>query len=302
MSAKLPQVSIGMPLYNEETYLPQALDSLLGQDFTDFELVISNNASEDATQDICLDYAGRDARIRYFRNEVSLGSTENFNRVFKLSSGKYFMWASGHDLWAPRFLSRCVDVLENNDLTGLCYPQSTFIDSNGKKVESVPGVYPDTRNLGLLLRAVLAICGVGSNYMIYGLIRSKALGDTRLFRKVMETEYVLLTELSMVGSFAHVAEDLFSIRLKWGNEAKHEWTTRGFAAMNPGSKTRPIRFPYLGWIREELLAVKHAHVDYWRKALLMACVFLGYFSRYRIYLPRGPRRAARSLLRSRPQV
>jgi len=292
-----PMVSIGMPLYNEETHLRQSLDSLLAQDFTDFELIISDNASEDSTQKICLAYVAQDARIRYCGNQVNLGSTENFNRAFRLSSGKYFMWASGHDLWAPTFLSRCVEVLERDPSVVLCYPQSIVIDGHGKKVEVVQGAYLDSRNLGLVLRVTLAICGAGSAYMIYGVIGHEALAQTRLFRRVMEPEYVLLTELSVLGSFAQVPEALFYIRLKWGTETKRQWTTRAFEAMNPSTKPQHIRFPYLGWIREELLAVKDARLDRGRKAVLMACVVLGYFSRYRVHLPLTLHLALRGLLR-----
>ena len=87
MNTRGPRVSIGMAIYNEEKYLRESLDSLLAQDFADFELIISDNASEDATQAISLEYAARDPRVRYHRNETNVGSCENFNRVFRLLIG-----------------------------------------------------------------------------------------------------------------------------------------------------------------------------------------------------------------------
>jgi glycosyltransferase involved in cell wall biosynthesis len=69
-----PQVSIGLPVYNCENFLAAALDSLVTQTFTDFELIISDNASTDGTSDICRDYAAKDPRIRYFRSEVNRGA------------------------------------------------------------------------------------------------------------------------------------------------------------------------------------------------------------------------------------
>lgn len=295
-SSKLPVVSIGMPLYNEEKYLPQTLDSLLAQDFEDFELIISDNASEDATREICLAYAARDARIRYYRNEVNMGINENFNRVFRLSAGKYFMWASGHDLWAATFISRCVQTLEHEPSVVLSYPLSVVIDVDGSELGLMKDFPIDTRHVGLVLRLVLAICGVGTAYMIYGVIRSGALRATRHFRNVMEPEYVLLTELATLGSFANVAEILFYIRKKWGDETAKEWTRRYFKALAPRNRNRRLWVPYFGWIYEELRAVKRARLDYGRKALLMACVFLGYLSRYRVYLPRNIRLALRAFL------
>jgi glycosyltransferase involved in cell wall biosynthesis len=83
-------VSIGMPVYNEERYLEQALQSLLSQSVENFELIISDNASTDRTGEICLTYAAKDPRVRYHRMEANLGSNANFNRVFQLSTAAYF--------------------------------------------------------------------------------------------------------------------------------------------------------------------------------------------------------------------
>ena len=121
MTGKKPQVSIGMPVYNGEKYIRQAMDSLLAQDYKNFELIISDNASTDRTQDICLDYEAQDRRVRYYRNEINMGATWNFNRVFDLSRGNYYMWASHDDYWDPRYLQSCLEAFETSDaivLTG----------------------------------------------------------------------------------------------------------------------------------------------------------------------------------------
>ena len=86
------RVSIGLPVYNGEKYLEQALISILSQTYTDFELIISDNASTDRTQAICREYAAKDPRIRYYCNEENLGAAPNHNRVFELASGEYFKW------------------------------------------------------------------------------------------------------------------------------------------------------------------------------------------------------------------
>jgi len=297
---KSPPVSIGMPIYNEEKYLAQALDSLLAQDFGDFELIISDNASEDRTQEICLEYAARDPRIRYYRNEVNLGQVENFNRVFRLSSGKYFMWASGHDLWHPCFISRCVEVLEQDSSVVLCYPQSVLIDLDGKELE-VTDSHIDTRGWGLLARFNLAIWAVDCAFAICGVFRARALKQTRLFKPVIESDLVLLSELSLLGAFANIPEVLFYPRKKWGDEErrKERWR-RLFNAIDPAKKKKRVWFPYLRWIYEELLAVKHAQCGLGQKVLLMASVVPAYFSRYRIYVPRRFRLKVKSILLREP--
>src|SRR5438067_13421590 len=99
-----PMVSIGLPVYNGETYLPQVLDSVLAQSFSDFELIISDNASEHSTEMICRKYAAADARIRYHRQPRNRGVTWNFGQVALLSAGKYDRWTSHHDLLAPSYI------------------------------------------------------------------------------------------------------------------------------------------------------------------------------------------------------
>ena len=80
-----PTVSIRLPVHNGEPYLRRAVDSLLAQDYVDFELVICDNASTDNTAEICQSYARGDKRIRYYRNEINIGVNPNRDRVFELA-------------------------------------------------------------------------------------------------------------------------------------------------------------------------------------------------------------------------
>ncbi len=90
MAPGAPRVSIGLPVFNGERYLARAIDSVLGQDFRDFELIICDNASTDRTAEICAAYARRDARVRYVRNPRNLGAGPNYDRCFHLARGTYF--------------------------------------------------------------------------------------------------------------------------------------------------------------------------------------------------------------------
>ena len=100
----VPRVSIGLPVLNGEKYVAEALDAILAQSFLDFELIISDNASTDATPDICADYARRDARIRLHRHPSNLGAAPNFNFVFQRSRGEYFKWAAHDDQISSDFI------------------------------------------------------------------------------------------------------------------------------------------------------------------------------------------------------
>ena len=106
-----PKVSIGMPVFNGERSIQRSLDSLLAQSFTDFELIVSDNASSDGTESIVTKYAAVDTRIRYHRQTDNLGAAGNFQYVLDQSVGEYFMWAAADDFWSPLFVETCHKLL-----------------------------------------------------------------------------------------------------------------------------------------------------------------------------------------------
>jgi glycosyltransferase involved in cell wall biosynthesis len=110
----LPKVSIGMPVYNGQLYIRKALDSLLAQTFTDFELIISDNASTDGTLEICIEYAKKDCRIRLYRQKKNTGALFNFNFVLDRAISEYFMWAAADDTRSPDFIELNLKFLINN--------------------------------------------------------------------------------------------------------------------------------------------------------------------------------------------
>ena len=134
MSNSKPLVSIGMPVYNGERFIREALDSLLAQDYENFELIISDNASTDRTQDICEEYAKSDPRIRYYRNKENIGSWDNFKKVAELALGKYFMWAAHDDVWHPTYIRELSALLEQYNSAVLAVCQATKIDLDGSRV------------------------------------------------------------------------------------------------------------------------------------------------------------------------
>jgi glycosyltransferase involved in cell wall biosynthesis len=109
-----PKISIGLPVYNGESYIRKRLESLLSQTFKDFELIISDNRSTDETPIICQEYAKNDKRIRYFRQEKNYGGTWNFNFVLQQAKFNYFVWAAVDDIWHPQFLEKNIKILESN--------------------------------------------------------------------------------------------------------------------------------------------------------------------------------------------
>lgn len=135
---RCPKVSIGMPIYNGEKLIRRAVDSLLAQTFTDFELIISDNASSDGTRQICLEYAAKDQRVRYYRNEVQVQPIANFNRALGYATGEYFVWAAHDDRWAPSFLDQLVTSLDSNPQAVLAFCRFVNIDDHGHVIRTFP--------------------------------------------------------------------------------------------------------------------------------------------------------------------
>jgi glycosyltransferase involved in cell wall biosynthesis len=210
-----PLVSIGMPVYNGARYLREALDSLLAQDYPNFELIVSDNASEDETEAICRAYAARDGRIRYFRAEENRGAAWNFNHVFERASGPYFMWAAFDDLRHPRCVSKCVEALEANPEAIWCCTGIQFIDENSRPLRD-PAVEnaAQTTPLGRTrAERLLRLTRTVDWYDLYGLIRSSALRQTRPMQAHWGSDVVLELELCLRGGVIRLEEPLFLYRL-----------------------------------------------------------------------------------------
>ncbi|NLG96520.1 MAG: glycosyltransferase [Chloroflexi bacterium] len=210
-SGKEPKLTIGLPVYNGERYLCFAIDSLLAQTYSDFELLISDNASTDGTMLICQEYAARDPRIRYFRNMENIGAAANFNKLFQLSRGEYFKWAAADDVISPTFIEKCMEKLESDRSIILAYSKVNRIDSSGE----VDGVYdypmrvdaadPHTRFSDLILVNHFCVA-------IFGVIRREVLEQTPLIGKYVGSDRVLLAELGLRGRLYEIPEYLFHRR------------------------------------------------------------------------------------------
>ena len=173
-NTSLPLVSIGIPVYNGGRYLEGALDSLLGQDYANLEFVISDNGSTDETPEICRAYAAQDSRLTYHRSEENHGSIWNFNRVFELSRGEFFMWAAADDRRSPDYITRCAEFLSRNPEAVLCY-SPTFGYTEERRwpiMEDLALDRPRPRDRALSLLKQRA---QDWPPLMYGLIRSSAL-------------------------------------------------------------------------------------------------------------------------------
>jgi len=201
----VPCVSIGIPVYNGEKHLSKAIESILAQTYQDFEIIISNNASTDGTDEICRDFARSDRRIRHFLQSENLGAARNFNIVFELSRGKYFKW-TGYDDWlAPEFLARCVTVLDNDPSLALCYCHEGHYSRDGCFVCSLDQPHNVTSSRAAT-RFRQMLWSRSSIDLTYAVVRRRALLETSLISTLLGADDILAAELSLAGRFAHINE------------------------------------------------------------------------------------------------
>ena len=205
------RVAIGLPVFNGMPYLPQALSSLLAQDEPDIEIIISDNASDDSTEEYCRSVAAKDSRIRYERSATNQGAAANFQRVVSLSAAPFFAWAAHDDLYAPDFISSCLRVLEDHPGSGLCTTAHRVIDETGAFVKmsyEPPGLAsPD---LETRLRAHLWRIG---RLTLYGLWRRDVLERVGPPLPIWGSDVVLVWRALLVGPVETISRPLNDYRV-----------------------------------------------------------------------------------------
>jgi len=214
MTRGKPRVSVGMPVYNGEPYIGLAIESILEQTFGDFELIISDNASTDQTEAICRDFAARDDRIVYSRNEENIGAARNYNRLVDMASAEYFRWSNADDLLAPVLHERCIAVLDSNPDAVLSYGKTKIIDENGNECEDYDDRL-DLRDDRPSDRFIKFQDSVGLTNVIYGLMRTEAVRKTARLGNATypAADTNFMGELVLYGKFVEIPECLFYRRM-----------------------------------------------------------------------------------------
>jgi glycosyltransferase involved in cell wall biosynthesis len=254
----MPKLSIGIPVFNGEEFLPELLDSLLAQTFRDFEILICDNASSDRTAQICCEYERRDSRIRYTRNERNVGAIANFNRVFALSTAPLFKWAAHDDLYHEAYLDACVRLLDENPDTVLAHTGTAFIDEKseilpfeqetGSFVDPKTGrrYWADVTSIGdtpvaiSRFRHVLTRARWGTH--MFGVVRREILQQTSLLPNFAGSDRAMLAELALLGRFRCANERLFFKRfhtnVSWALSQKE---LKGFLSTDGKRYSRRLR-------------------------------------------------------------
>lgn len=208
----MPRLTFGVPVYNGEKYLPAALRSVQEQDLEDIEIVVSDNGSDDATQEICEEAAAADHRVRYLRYATNRGGAWNYRNVVDRATSPLFSWQAADDVKLPGFARRCVEALDAaGPRTPFVCPRTQLIGADGNVFEDL-----DDERLGLGAptphERVHNLFVSEASHVLYGVVRMTALRTSRGLQPMVGDDMVLLTELLCQGPMALVDEQLFHQR------------------------------------------------------------------------------------------
>ena len=249
-----PLVSIGLPVYNGERYLGDALESLIAQDYVNLEIIVSDNGSTDATPDIARQYAAADPRVRCVRTPINRGSAWNFNEVFRLSRGPYFKWAAHDDLCSPDYVRVCVEGLEASSETVLCHTQAVRISDDGSLRGPLPGAaYGTSPRPSERVRDFLREPSACTE--VFGVARAVALGSTRLIGPYTSSDRALLLEMALRGRIQTLQEGTFYSREHEGRSIRQYADPRARLQWFDPSKSRKTAFARWRLLRAYLSAV-----------------------------------------------
>jgi glycosyltransferase involved in cell wall biosynthesis len=200
----MPRVSIGLPVFNGENYLAEAIQSVLEQSFYDLELIISDNASNDRTEEICRDYALSDRRIRYFRNPKNLGAAPNYNIAWDHSQGKYFKWMAHDDRLLPHFVENTVRTLDENPDAVLCNTVTEYIGADGEHLGYYRSPLSETSDPDPSRRLAAMILKSHVCIDFFGMVRRKAMERSLLHQAFSGADKAFLAQMALRGRMLQI--------------------------------------------------------------------------------------------------
>ena len=237
----VPRLSVGLPVYDGEDYLAEALDALLDQSFDDFELIISDNASTDGTEDICRRYAALDPRIRYVRQSQNIGCAGNHNFVFEQARGELFKWASDDDLYGRDLLRRCVEALDEHPDVVLVHTWTAMIEGGtGDVARPVDySLATSSPSAADRFRSMLFDDGGDDDY---GVIRADVLRRTHLYDSYYHADRTIVAEIALHGRFHHVPDWLYFRRDHPGRSSRAR-SIRAWCVIYDQRRANRLRHP-----------------------------------------------------------
>ena len=253
-----PKISVCVPTYNYARYLPEAIESILGQTFTDFELLIIDDNSTDDTVDIVSKYAAIDARIKFYVNDVNIGMVENWNLCLTRATGEYIKFVFGDDLLCSRdALQKMALILEGNKAVSLVASSRNLIDAHSRPIKNESRFRKDTILTGV---KVIERCLKEQKNLIGEptVVMFRKKDATRGFK----SHYTQIVDLEMwfhlleQGDFAYIREPLTAFR-----QHQSQQTNKNSGRV---SSLRDLFYMYDEYMGKDYLTISKLHKKFIR--------------------------------------
>jgi cellulose synthase/poly-beta-1,6-N-acetylglucosamine synthase-like glycosyltransferase len=289
-------VSVCLPVRNGASSLEPVVRSILAQEHANLELIISDNASTDGTEDLCRALAAADKRIAYHRQPENIGLLNNFMAAMRLAHGTFIRWVGDDDWLAPNCLSRSLEVFAADERLILVTMGTAFVgddgvtetaDYRGHALASDDPIERFTEMLRLLNDSHLRLDP------LYGLMRRQAITSIPR-RNMLAEDQIFAAKLALTGPWGHVPEVLG--RRGWRADGRPATARRLGVPLWTARAANTLQ----GW--ELLRCVRQADLDPDHRRRAWAAVIRWYAGRQRLTMAaqaRGVARAARLRARRR---
>jgi glycosyltransferase involved in cell wall biosynthesis len=255
-SVEVPLVSVGLPVYNGENYIAEAIASVLGQTCADLELIIQDNASTDGTAEICRGFLAKDSRVRYYRNPRNLGAAPNYNLAYSMARGRYFKWLAHDDRLLPGYLEAATNALEARPDAVLCNSVVRYIGAEGEYL----GLYdsglgradirsPSARFASLVLSSHSCVD-------FFGVVRRDAMKHSLLHGSFHGADRAFLAQMALRGAFVQLPEPLVEMREHNNRYTRKQARATERLAWHDASLRGRITFPAWRVFAEYVKAVR----------------------------------------------
>ena len=277
-TANAPRVSIGLPVFNGENYISDAISSVLAQTFTDFELIIQDNASTDRTGDLCATFAARDERIRYYRNPTNVGMAPNFNLAFGNARGLYFKWLAHDDYIEPTYLAETSRVLDERPEAVLSNTQVRYIRGDGSTVGLYDSGLARADAPSPTARFAAMVLPSHSCVDFFGLMRRDAMNGSPLHASYHSADRAFLAQMALRGRLVQIRMPLTVMREHAERYSRQNVTPTQILRWLDASLQRSIVLPtwrlygdYMNMVQREALSTVERLRCYGALAQWWAC-------------------------------
>ena len=288
MKMEAPVVSIGLPVYNGERFVSEAIQCVLDQTFSDWELVICDNASTDSTVEICRQFAERDSRIRVHQNPRNMGVCFNYSEVFRLSRGRYFKWMAHDDLFSPRFIESCIGELETDEGVALAFTKMCYVDASGQVLRrqtselSVSGATVESRAKQFLASAAQSTDFL---WLAYGVVRREVLQQSGSMGLYAGSDHVMLFRIALRGRIKQIEEEMFFRREhSEASTCKRGSTVRERAKFAYADDNRRLVLPWCRMLKEHMGSAMKAPVPLRSKLACTSAVLRRFLAAWKFFV------------------